>query len=87
MKTAIAAIPGLTALSPTYGFPRNGMVGDLGFRFYPDQAMVSEAHARGLKVIRWTCDDHPVDLYDPATVVVTREPDLRQVTPRVEPLP
>jgi glycerophosphoryl diester phosphodiesterase len=61
VKTAAAAIPGLTALSPNYGFPQNGMVGDLGFRFYPDQAMVSEAHARGLKVIPWTCDD-------PATV-------------------
>jgi len=61
VKTATAAIPGLTALSPNYGFPQNGKVGDPGFRFYPDQAMVSEAHARGLKVIPWTCDD-------PATV-------------------
>jgi glycerophosphoryl diester phosphodiesterase len=61
VRTAAAAIPGLTALSPNYGFPQNGKVGDLGFRFYPDQAMVSEAHARGLKVIPWTCDD-------PATV-------------------
>jgi glycerophosphoryl diester phosphodiesterase len=61
VKTAAAAVPGLTALSPNYGFPQNGKVGDVGFRFYPDQAMVSEAHDRGLKVIPWTCDD-------PATV-------------------
>jgi glycerophosphoryl diester phosphodiesterase len=58
---AAAAIPGVTALSPVYGFPQNGKVGDPGFRFYVDEAMVSEAHARGLKVIPWTCDD-------PATV-------------------
>jgi glycerophosphoryl diester phosphodiesterase len=57
VKTAAAAIPGLSALSPNYGFPQNGKVGDPGFRFYPDQAMLSEAHARGLKVIPWTCDD------------------------------
>jgi glycerophosphoryl diester phosphodiesterase len=58
---AAAAVPGVTTLSPNYGFPQNGKVGDPGFRFYADQAMVSEAHARGLKVVPWTCDD-------PATV-------------------
>ncbi|MFC7594817.1 glycerophosphodiester phosphodiesterase family protein [Terrabacter sp. GCM10028922] len=61
VATAAAAVPGLTALSPNYGFPQNGKVGDTGFRFYPDPAMVAAAHARGLKVIPWTCDD-------PATV-------------------
>jgi glycerophosphoryl diester phosphodiesterase len=58
---AAAAVPGVTALSPNYGFPQSGKIGDPGFRFYPDATMVSEAHARGLKVIPWTCDD-------PATV-------------------
>jgi glycerophosphoryl diester phosphodiesterase len=58
---AAAAIPGVTALSPNYGFPQNGKVGDPGFRFYPDETMVSEAHAQGLKLVPWTCDD-------PATV-------------------
>ncbi|MGW5670886.1 glycerophosphodiester phosphodiesterase family protein [Micromonospora sp. NPDC003776] len=58
---AAAAIPGVTALSPNYGFPQNGTVADPGFRFYPDATMIAEAHARGLKVIPWTCDD-------PATV-------------------
>jgi glycerophosphoryl diester phosphodiesterase len=58
---AAAAIPGVRALSPNYGFPQNGKVGDPGFRFYPDKQMVTEAHARGLTVIPWTCDD-------PATV-------------------
>lgn len=61
VETAAAAVPGLTALSPNYGFPQNGRVGDAGFRFYPDSAMVAAAHARGLEVIPWTCDD-------PATV-------------------
>jgi glycerophosphoryl diester phosphodiesterase len=57
VKAAAAAVPGLAAISPNYGFPQNGKVGDPGFRFYPDRQMVTEAHARGLKVIPWTCDD------------------------------
>ncbi|TFD27711.1 glycerophosphodiester phosphodiesterase family protein [Cryobacterium lyxosi] len=62
VTTAAAAIPGgLTAVSPNYGFPQNGTVADPGFQFYPDQQMVSKAHARGLKIIPWTSDD-------PATV-------------------
>lgn len=56
---AAAAVPGVTALSPVYGFPQNGKIGEPGFRFYVDEAMVAEAHARGLKVIPWTCDDLP----------------------------
>ncbi|TYK50987.1 glycerophosphodiester phosphodiesterase family protein [Actinomadura decatromicini] len=82
VRTA-AEIPGVTALSPNYGFPQNGKIGDPGFRFYPDRAMVSEAHRRGLKVIPWTCDD-------PATVkalmdlgvdgIITDYPDrVRQI--------
>ncbi|MFJ8643420.1 glycerophosphodiester phosphodiesterase family protein [Streptomyces sp. NPDC093610] len=58
---AAASVPGVTALSPNYGFPQNGTVADPGFRFYPDRKMVRDAHRRGLKVIPWTCDD-------PATV-------------------
>ncbi|MFI0806000.1 glycerophosphodiester phosphodiesterase family protein [Streptomyces echinatus] len=54
---AAATLPGVTALSPNYGFPQSGKVGDPGFRFYADAAMVGEAHARGLKVVPWTCDD------------------------------
>ncbi|MGI5418971.1 glycerophosphodiester phosphodiesterase family protein [Actinomadura luteofluorescens] len=80
---AAAAVPGVTALSPNYGFPQSGKVGDPGFRFYPDRSMVSRAHARGLKVVPWTCDD-------PATVealmdmgvdgVITNYPDrVRQI--------
>lgn len=61
VKAAEAAVPGLTTLSPNYGFPQNGKVGDSDFRFYPDKQMLSEAHADGLKVVPWTCDD-------PATV-------------------
>ncbi|MFF8406842.1 glycerophosphodiester phosphodiesterase family protein [Streptomyces sp. NPDC015684] len=56
---AAATVPGVTTLSPNYGFPQNGKVGDPGFRFYADEAMVAEAHARGLKVVPWTCDDMP----------------------------
>lgn len=58
---AAAAIPGVRALSPVYGFPQNGTVGDPGFRFYVSKTMVADAHARGLRVVPWTCDD-------PATV-------------------
>lgn len=54
---AAASIEGVTALSPNYGFPQSGKVGDPGFRFYPSEQMVADAHARGLKVIPWTCDD------------------------------
>ncbi|MEU1808812.1 glycerophosphodiester phosphodiesterase family protein [Micromonospora aurantiaca (nom. illeg.)] len=56
---AAAAIPGVTALSPNYGFPQNGTIADPNFRFYPDRRMIADAHARGLKVIPWTCDDMP----------------------------
>ncbi|WP_336115441.1 glycerophosphodiester phosphodiesterase family protein [Streptomyces sp. PTD9-10] len=80
---AAATVPGVTTLSPNYGFPQNGKAGDPGFRFYSDAAMVAEAHARGLKVVPWTCDD-------PATVealmdfgvdgIITDHPDhVRQI--------
>ncbi|KUL25339.1 glycerophosphodiester phosphodiesterase family protein [Actinoplanes awajinensis] len=58
---AAATVPGLRVLSPVYGFPQNGKIGDEGFRFYPDATMINDAHARGLRVVPWTCDD-------PATV-------------------
>ncbi len=54
---AAAAVPGVTALSPVYGFPQDGVVSNPDFRFYVDDKMVSEAHKRGLKVVPWTCDD------------------------------
>ncbi|MEW2294313.1 glycerophosphodiester phosphodiesterase family protein [Streptomyces sp. NPDC006743] len=57
VRAAAAAVPGLTTLSPNYGFPQNGTVADPDFRFYPDTGMVLEAHRRGLKVVPWTCDD------------------------------
>ncbi|MFJ4790200.1 glycerophosphodiester phosphodiesterase family protein [Streptomyces sp. NPDC088794] len=80
---AAATVPGLKALSPNYGFPQSGRIGDPDFRFYPDPTMISEAHARGLKVIPWTCDD-------PATIealmdmgidgIITDYPDrVRQI--------
>jgi glycerophosphoryl diester phosphodiesterase len=81
--SAAATIPGVRALSPNYGFPQSGKVGDPGFRFYPDRTMIRDAHARGLKVVPWTCDD-------PATVealidlgvdgIITNYPDrVRQI--------
>ncbi|WSJ91030.1 glycerophosphodiester phosphodiesterase family protein [Streptomyces sp. NBC_01304] len=80
---AAATIEGVTTLSPNYGFPQNGKVGDPGFRFYADRSMTSAAHARGLKVVPWTCDD-------PATIealmdmgndgIITDYPDrVRQI--------
>ncbi|SBT68589.1 glycerophosphoryl diester phosphodiesterase [Micromonospora sediminicola] len=56
---AADAIPGVTTLSPNYGFPQNGTIADPAFRFYPDRKMISDAHARGLRVVPWTCDDMP----------------------------
>lgn len=56
---AAASIDGVTTLSPNYGFPQNGKIGDPGFRFYADKAMIDEAHRRGLKVVPWTADDLP----------------------------
>ncbi len=58
---AASAIPGVRTLSPVYGVPQNGKISEPGFRLAVDRAMVSRAHARGLKLIPWTCDD-------PATV-------------------
>ncbi len=54
---AAASIKGVKALSPVYGFPQNGTVADPDFRFYVTKEMVKSAHARGLTVIPWTCDD------------------------------
>ncbi|MFD6419730.1 glycerophosphodiester phosphodiesterase family protein [Streptomyces sp. NPDC060194] len=54
---AADAIPGVTTLSPNYGFPQNGTVADPAFRFYPDRKMIADAHRRGLKVVPWTCND------------------------------
>jgi len=54
---AADAVPGVTTLSPNYGFPQSGTVADPGFRFYPDKKMINDAHRRGLKVVPWTCDD------------------------------
>ena len=47
----------MTTLSPNYGFPQDGKVGEPGFRLYADRAMTDAAHARGLKVVPWTVDD------------------------------
>ncbi|MDF8266114.1 glycerophosphodiester phosphodiesterase family protein [Luteipulveratus flavus] len=56
---AADSIEGVTTLSPNYGFPQDGKIGQPGFRFYSDRSMIQRAHARGLKVVPWTCDDLP----------------------------
>jgi glycerophosphoryl diester phosphodiesterase len=47
VRLAANTIAGVTSLSPTFGFPQNGKVGDPGFRCHPDAAMIAQAHARG----------------------------------------
>jgi glycerophosphoryl diester phosphodiesterase len=54
---AAASIEGVTALSPVQGFPQNGTITDPSFLPYPDEQMIADAHALGLKVIPWTIDD------------------------------
>ena len=54
---AAASIDGVVALSPNYGFPQNGTVGQDGFEFYVTRDMVQRANAHGLEVIPWTVDD------------------------------
>lgn len=80
---AAAAIDGVTALSPNYGFPQSGKVGDPGFRFYPSEQMVADAHARRLETVPWTCDD-PATMEVPIDMgvdgIITDYPDrLRTV--------
>jgi glycerophosphoryl diester phosphodiesterase len=48
-----------SAFSPVHGFPQNGKITDPAYRPYVTEAMVDEAHARGIKVIPWTVDDEP----------------------------
>ena len=55
--SAAASIDGVTALSPVQGFPQAGVISDPDFVPYPDEQMITDAHARGLKVIPWTIDD------------------------------
>ena len=57
MRGITKRFPGVTALSPVYGFPQDGKIGNPNFRFYVTNEMVAEAHERGLKVVPWTCDD------------------------------
>ncbi|WP_109471128.1 glycerophosphodiester phosphodiesterase family protein [Ornithinimicrobium cavernae] len=54
---AAASIDGVVAVSPVYGFPQNGTVGQEGFEFYVSADMVERANAKGLEVIPWTVDD------------------------------
>ncbi|SHN46635.1 glycerophosphodiester phosphodiesterase family protein [Cryptosporangium aurantiacum] len=48
---------GADAISPVHGTPQNGSVTDPGYRPYTTRALVTEAHAAGLKVVPWTVDD------------------------------
>jgi len=54
---AAAASFGADAISPVQGDPQGGAIGDPGFRPYPTQQMVDDAHAAGMDVIPWTVDD------------------------------
>lgn len=54
---AADAIPGVEILSPLHGTPQGGRIGQVGYRFYTDAAMVERAHERGLKVVPWTIND------------------------------
>jgi len=81
--SAAASIDGVTALSPVQGFPQGGAISDPDFVPYPDEQMITDAHARGLKVIPWTIDDPETMNYFIALGVdgiITNNPDrLREV--------
>ncbi|WP_245535285.1 glycerophosphodiester phosphodiesterase family protein [Segniliparus rotundus] len=82
---AIAAAKsiGATAISPQYGDPQDGKLGDPGFRLLTTQEYVERAHAEGMKVIPWTVDDKATmaALVDSgADGIITDYPDaLREV--------
>ncbi|WP_460517555.1 glycerophosphodiester phosphodiesterase [Flindersiella endophytica] len=48
---------GADAFSPVHGFPQNGKISDPDYEPYVTEAMVSEAHRLGIKVVPWTIDD------------------------------
>lgn len=48
---------GAFALSPVHGTPQDGRIHESGYEPFVTQQMVSDAHARAMKVIPWTVDD------------------------------
>jgi glycerophosphoryl diester phosphodiesterase len=54
---AIAHSFGADVLSPVHGFPPDGGVDDPGYQPFTTAAMVTAAHAAGMRVIPWTVDD------------------------------
>ncbi|MGL6235211.1 MAG: glycerophosphodiester phosphodiesterase family protein [Segniliparus sp.] len=54
---AAAQSIGASAISPQYGDPQDGKIGDPGFELLVTPEYVAHAHDLGLKVIPWTVDD------------------------------
>nr|WP_244431609.1 glycerophosphodiester phosphodiesterase family protein [Segniliparus rugosus] len=54
---AAARSIGASAISPQYGDPQDGKLGDPGFELLVTPEYVAHAHDLGLKVIPWTVDD------------------------------
>ncbi|XVV03942.1 glycerophosphodiester phosphodiesterase [Actinosynnema sp. CA-248983] len=74
---------GASALSPVHGNPQNGKVGDPNYVPFTTKALVTEAHAHGLKVVPWTIND-PATMHklidDGVDGIITDYPDrLRTV--------
>lgn len=74
---------GAFALSPVHGTPQDGRIGEPDYEPFVTRQMVSDAHARGMKIIPWTVDDKETMEYLIGLGVdgiITNYPDrLRQV--------
>jgi glycerophosphoryl diester phosphodiesterase len=80
---AAAKSIGASEISPQYGEPQGGKLGDPGFTLLVTPQYVAHAHALGLQVVPWTCDqkaDFAKLVDEGVDGTITNDPDvLREV--------